>query len=382
MIIPALITTDVDLTTLLPGAKDTDVAQDFLALVAEALGTEKTVLSAEEQPLPKGVPAKLTENVLELLPDEMADKLSVLSSLTNTLPAPLKSSTPLTAPQLFRPGEKAAETESTDDDVAALSALFAMLPGTSPVAVTSGESADTVQTAQNNAELTQSVNVRAALADKPQNESAGEALTVPLATPVNNTQPDNVPHSPVANPLPLNAGDNVAAPQPTATVMMTSSSTPQPLSPASSPAPVVSAPLGSHEWQQAISQHITLFTRQGQQRAELRLHPEDLGQVQISLKIDDNQAQIQMVSAHSHVRAALEAALPVLRTQLAESGIQLGQSNISGESFNGQQHASSQQPQHARTPQAGLSAEDEVTLAVPASLTRVGHGDGAVDIFA
>lgn len=164
--------------------------------------------------------------------------------------------------------------------------------------------------------------------------------------------------------------------------MMTSSSTPQPLSPASSPAPVVSAPLGSHEWQQAISQHITLFTRRGQQRAELRLHPEDLGQVQISLKIDDNQAQIQMVSAHSHVRAALEAALPVLRTQLAESGIQLGQSNISGESFNGQQHASSQQPQHARTPQAGLSAEDEVTLAVPASLTRVGHGDGAVDIFA
>ncbi len=53
--------------------------------------------------------------------------------------------------------------------------------------------------------------------------------------------------------------------------------------------------------------------------------------MQISLKVDDNQAQIQMVSPHQHVRAALEAALPVLRTQLAESGIQLGQSNISGE---------------------------------------------------
>ncbi len=34
-----------------------------------------------------------------------------------------------------------------------------------------------------------------------------------------------------------------------------------------------------------------------------------------------------------------DAALPVLRTQLAESGIQLGQSNISGESFSGQQQA-------------------------------------------
>lgn len=48
-----------------------------------------------------------------------------------------------------------------------------------------------------------------------------------------------------------------------------------------------------------------------------------------------------MVSPHQHVRAALEAALPVLRTQLAESGIQLGQSNISGESFSGQQQAAS-----------------------------------------
>ncbi|MDX7421419.1 flagellar hook-length control protein FliK, partial [Klebsiella pneumoniae] len=66
-------------------------------------------------------------------------------------------------------------------------------------------------------------------------------------------------------------------------------------------APVLSQPLGTHEWQQSLSQHITLFTKQGQQTAELRLHPEDLGQVQISLKLDDNQAQLQMVSAHSHV---------------------------------------------------------------------------------
>lgn len=71
--------------------------------------------------------------------------------------------------------------------------------------------------------------------------------------------------------------------------------------------------------------------------------------MQISLKVDDNRAQIQMVSPHQHVRAATEAALPVLRTQLAESGIQLGQSNISGESFSGQQQAASQQQQSQRT---------------------------------
>ena len=60
-----------------------------------------------------------------------------------------------------------------------------------------------------------------------------------------------------------------------------------------------------------------MFAKQGQQTAELRLNPEDLGQVHISLKLDNDQAQLQMVSAHGHVRAALEAALPVLRTSLA-----------------------------------------------------------------
>ena len=152
---------------------------------------------------------------------------------------------------------------------------------------------------------------------------------------------------------------------------------------ARSPAPVLSAPLGSQEWQQSLSQHVTLFTRQGQQSAELRLHPQDLGQVHISLKLDDNLAQLQMVSPHSHVRAALEAALPMLRTQLAESGIQLGQSSISSESFAGNQQSSGQQQQAGRAQgQDIFAAEDDAVLAAPASLQAAARGDGAVDIFA
>lgn len=108
-----------------------------------------------------------------------------------------------------------------------------------------------------------------------------------------------------------------------------------------------------------------------------------LGQVHISLKLDDNLAQLQMVSPHSHVRAALEAALPMLRTQLAESGIQLGQSNISSESFAGHQQSSGQQQQSGRAQgQDIFAAEDDAILATPASLQAAARGDGSVDIFA
>lgn len=152
--------------------------------------------------------------------------------------------------------------------------------------------------------------------------------------------------------------------------------------------PMLNAQLGSDEWQQALSQQIVMFSRNGQQNAELRLHPADLGAIQISLKLDNDQAQINMASSHSHVRAALEAALPQLRTALAESGINLGQSQVSSDSFAQSQGFQQQQQEARRDGQHGtfsLSQDDdsEITpIAVPAALQARILGTGAVDTFA
>lgn len=150
----------------------------------------------------------------------------------------------------------------------------------------------------------------------------------------------------------------------------------------------LSSQLGSQEWQQALGQQILMFSKNGQQTAELHLHPQDLGSIQISLKLDNDQAQLNMVSGHSQVRAALEAAIPQLRTALAENGISLGQSNVSsdafqqGQSFSGQQE---QQRNNSSGNKFNLAAENdsEVTaIAVPASLQARAAGSNAVDIFA
>ncbi|CBJ81833.1 flagellar hook-length control protein [Xenorhabdus bovienii str. Jollieti] len=116
----------------------------------------------------------------------------------------------------------------------------------------------------------------------------------------------------------------------------------------STPTPLLSAHIGSEEWQQQLNQHVLFFNRNGLQQAELRLHPQELGALHIRMNVEDNQAQLHFVSAHQHVRTALEAALPGLRHALAENGIQLAQSSVGGDTQgNWQQEQTSNSPSHS-----------------------------------
>lgn len=86
--------------------------------------------------------------------------------------------------------------------------------------------------------------------------------------------------------------------------------------------------VGSPAWQQALGQKLSTFTRNGVHHAELRLHPEHLGPLHIKLRLDQDQVQLHFVTDQQPVRAALEAAMPHLRTSLADAGIQLDQGSI------------------------------------------------------
>ncbi|EAQ6105213.1 flagellar hook length control protein FliK [Salmonella enterica subsp. diarizonae] len=403
--LPQLITTDTDMTAGLTSGKATGSAEDFLALLAGALGADGvqgkdaritlTDLQAAGGKLSKGLltqhgepgqAAKLADLLAQKAnaTDETLTDLTQAQHLLSTVTPSLKTSALAALSKTAQHDEKTSAL--SDEDLASLSALFAMLPGQPVATPVAGETS-----AENHIALPSLL--RGDMRSAPQEEThtlsfsehekgkteasfarisddraTGQSLT-PLVAAAAATSAKVDVDSP---PAPVTHG---------AAMPTLSSATAQPLPVAS--APVLSAPLGSHEWQQTFSQQVMLFTRQGQQSAQLRLHPEELGQVHISLKLDDNQAQLQMVSLHSHVRAALEAALPVLRTQLAESGIQLGQSSISSESFAGQQQSSSQQQQPARAQHAdAFGAEDDIALAAPASLQAAARGNGAVDIFA
>ncbi|WP_217478931.1 flagellar hook-length control protein FliK [Enterobacter chuandaensis] len=144
----------------------------------------------------------------------------------------------------------------------------------------------------------------------------------------------------------------------------------------------VNHPPETPEWKQSVSQHIALFSRNGLHSAEIRLHPEDLGSLHISLRMQQDQAQIHIVTEHAHIRHAMEQAMPQLRAAMAESGIQLGQANVSAD---GQPFAAGEQGENAsgqeQAEQEGetLTAEEE---SVPTLLTTTPGNIYGINTFA
>ena len=404
-----LLMSDSDLSGGTQTGKGTDGAQDFLSLLAGALSDATG--KGQDAPLTladlKAAGSKLSKVAQDAKGDttlqaRIADLLSRQTALNGDETSPVTSLdtlvsglVPLSKGDALKTLNAAnskddGKSELSEEELAGLSALMAMLPhqqttasraaGSEGVSATSTLSSATLS---QNGVGQPSLNASAGSHDKAQSST-------PYQSQAKTNEPalsGNVPATPAvaaaAEKQELASSSSSSSPTATLAPIMSSHATSQTAATVAT-APVLSQPLGTHEWQQSLSQHITLFTKQGQQTAELRLHPEDLGQVQISLKLDDNQAQLQMVSAHSHVRAALEAALPVLRTSLAENGIQLAQSSVSSESFAGQQQSSSQQQHQASRSgnTGGFNEESDELLPVPSALQSAARGNSAVDIFA
>ncbi|MCX8956316.1 flagellar hook-length control protein FliK [Erwinia psidii] len=412
-------TTDVSLGET---TQDTG-AQGFLSL----LGSKLMTLAKQAK---TAVPTTATDSNTTNVSDSSQSAKAKLNKLLSALNQPETTSGLLASAKLT----VASKTDKTDTDIStenatattstlsngdmqALQALFAMLPPTqqqvtaqvnSSTAAQSDDSIksdkqatlasllsgnDTASTTVDEDTVTVKGN------DKSDRFSAASSLTNNTATGSAKNTPDtsqlDTAFQQVLNHVTKDSEkENLSSPASstiTSNVTSAASAALTPVTTTTVTAPAtsqLSAQLGSPEWQQALSQQIVMFSRNGQQTAELHLHPQDLGSIQISLKLDNDQAQLSMVSGHSEVRAALEAALPQLRTALAESGINLGQSNVSSDAFQQGQSFSGQQEQQRNNSGGNtfsLTAEndsDVTAISVPTSLQARAGGNSAVDIFA
>lgn len=82
-------------------------------------------------------------------------------------------------------------------------------------------------------------------------------------------------------------------------------------------------------WTQGLGERLLVMAEKGQQSATLRLQPEQLGPLQIHIRVEEDGASQVLFSAHhQQTREAIEQALPRLRELFAEQGLHLAQANI------------------------------------------------------
>ncbi|WP_289107577.1 flagellar hook-length control protein FliK [uncultured Pseudoalteromonas sp.] len=77
--------------------------------------------------------------------------------------------------------------------------------------------------------------------------------------------------------------------------------------------------------QERVSSMLSISNKE----AEIRLDPPEMGSMQIRIRSDAEQAQINFVVQNQQAKEALEQSMPRLREMLAEQGIDLGESTIS-----------------------------------------------------
>lgn len=95
----------------------------------------------------------------------------------------------------------------------------------------------------------------------------------------------------------------------------------------------MTAGLQQPHWNEQIGDRLNLMISRGLQQAEIRLNPPELGMLEVKIQLHGDQANVNFSTPHSQVKEALDAAIPRLREMLENSGLTLGDVNISHQSL-------------------------------------------------
>ena len=99
----------------------------------------------------------------------------------------------------------------------------------------------------------------------------------------------------------------------------------------------VDVPVQDSRWQKAFSQRV-VWSVGNNQSAQLRIHPAELGRIDIQVNVENDKASVVFNTQHGMVKDAIEQALPRLREMLSEQGVDLVDVDVSHDDI-GQQRA-------------------------------------------
>lgn len=151
---------------------------------------------------------------------------------------------------------------------------------------------------------------------------------------------------------------------------------------------VMSTPITDPGFADELHDTVQLVSTRGLQSIEISITPAELGPIKLKVDMTGNQAEVRFEAAQEATRTLLADAVPALKEQLAQSGIDLrhasieqnqnpregSQSNLAGQSWQGsaQQDARQQTGQQGFGERGQRGLRDDATTAGKATETGIG----------
>ena len=128
-----------------------------------------------------------------------------------------------------------------------------------------------------------------------------------------------------------------------------------------------------------LRERVQIMVRQNIQVADIRLDPAELGQMQIRVNLQQEQASVQFIVQQAHAKELLEQQMPRLRELLQQQGIQLGEGQVQQQSRQDRQSADSGSQQGQGQ---GSALFDDIDGPVQERSVEVQHSERIVDYYA
>ena len=147
--------------------------------------------------------------------------------------------------------------------------------------------------------------------------------------------------------------------------------------------PQISVPVQTPQWGQQLGDRVQWMVGQNLQQASIHLNPPELGSLDVHIQLHGDQTNVNFSSPHAVVRHALDAAIPRLREMMHETGLTLGDVNVSGQALaQHQQPRDSQSQQSPRGYQGGGGRSEEPQAIVATSSVRHLRPNSMLDVYA
>jgi len=161
------------------------------------------------------------------------------------------------------------------------------------------------------------------------------------------------------------------------------------LKPSESMLPAITVSPDNAQWNNQVGERINWMVNSQMQRAEIRLDPPELGSLDIRLNIaKDNQATVMFYVSNATAKEAIESAIPRLREMFEQQGLNLGDVDVSQQSFQQQQQSAFTRYDNADSPESlsmaylkGENVPDGDVILAATDLSAI-NSTNLLDIFA